>query len=262
MTNFFKSGYSLFLRRPLDRARTRDLFSSTLMFYKNQLVDLVRMTNFFKSGSTFGCSSAPWHLRAWLLETTWRSATLHQLSCHQTTHKILDAANDIAHIHSSIDPSTHLTFIMAQPPDLQAILATLAQYTQQQSASSATPPPAPQPTATLSSFATIPATEDNSQAASHNASIEAAPADPRLRGRPQSRSTTPFQAQNVQPQHVQPQAPSVIDPATITVWQDGLRCVTKIASQNKMFEASIRKVSRFRCVSNRSMNPLTFAYRR
>jgi hypothetical protein len=185
--------------------------------------------------------------RLLLLETTWRSATsqLHfrrLATCHQTTHKRLDVANDIAHSHSSIDTSTHLTFIMAQQPDLQAILATLAQYTQQ-SSSSATPPPAPQPTATVSSFATIPATENNNQATSHNASIEAAPADPRLRGRPQSRSTT-FQAQSVQPQHVQTQAPSVIDPATITVWQDGLRCVTKIASQNKMFEASIRKVSR------------------
>jgi hypothetical protein len=146
---------------------------------------------------------------------------------------------------------------MAQPPDLQTILATLAQYTQQ-STSSATPPPAPQPTATLSSFPTIPATEDNTQAASYNASIETVPADPRLRGRPQSRSTTPFQAQNGQPQQIQPQSSSVIDPATITVWQDGLRCVTKIASQNKMFEASIRKVSRFRCYFNRRMSPLTF----
>jgi hypothetical protein len=147
---------------------------------------------------------------------------------------------------------------MAQQPDLQAILATLAQYTQQ-STSSATPTPAPQPTATLSSFPTIPATEENVQATSHNASIETAPADPRLRGRPQSQSTTPFQAQNGQPQHVQPQTSSAIDPATITVWQDGLRCVTKIASHNKMFEASIRKVSRFRCSLNRRMNPLTFS---
>jgi hypothetical protein len=133
---------------------------------------------------------------------------------------------------------------MAQQPDLQAILATLAQYTQQ-SASSAAPPPAPQPTATFSKFSTIPATGDSTQAISHNAGIESAPVDPRLRGRPQSRSATPFQPQNVQPQHVQTQAPSVIDPATITVWQDGLRCVTKIASQNKMFETSIRKVSSF-----------------
>ena len=149
-----------------------------------------------------------------------------------------------------IDRSTHFTPIMAQQPDLQAILATLAQYSQQ-SASSATPPPAPQSTAT-NSFATTPATEENSQATSHNAIIESVPADPRLRGRPQSRSTTPFQTQ-----HAPPQSPSVIDPATITVWQDGLRCVTKIASQNKMFEASIRKVSCFCCWFNRRMSPLT-----
>jgi len=146
---------------------------------------------------------------------------------------------------------------MAQQPDLQAILATLAQYTQQ-STSSAPPTPAPQLTATLSNLPPIPATEDNAQATSYNASIETAPADPRLRGRPQSRSTTPFQAQNGQPQHVQSQTSSVIDPATITVWQDGLRCVTKIASHNKMFEASIRKVSSFRYFLSRRMNPLTF----
>jgi hypothetical protein len=181
-----------------------------------------------------------------LAEATKLTITPHSLHVTKRHTKGLDVANNIACIRRSLDLSTHPTVNMAQQPDLQAILATLAQYTQQ-SASSATPPPAPQPTATLSSFATIPATEGNTQAASHNASIETAPTDPRLRGRPQSRSTTPFQAQNVQPQRVQHQAPSVIDPATITIWQDGLRCVTKIASQNKMFEASIRKVSRFRC---------------
>ena len=138
---------------------------------------------------------------------------------------------------------------MTQQPDLQAILATLAQYSQQQP-SSATPPPAPQPIATSNNNTIAAQIDKNAQATSRNGSIETAPADPRLRGRPQSRSTTPFQAQYVQPQPVQPQPPSVIDPATITVWQDGLRCVTKIASQNKTFENSIRKVSRFRCCSD------------
>ncbi len=34
-----------------------------------------------------------------------------------------------------------------------------------------------------------------------------------------------------------------IDPATITTWQDGLRCVTKIATQSAQFADSIRRVS-------------------
>ena len=54
--------------------------------------------------------------------------------------------------------------------------------------------------------------------------------DPRLR--PQSRS-----AATASPN-------PVIDPATITTWQEGLRCVTKIAAQNAQFASSIRKVSR------------------
>jgi hypothetical protein len=166
-------------------------------------------------------------------------------ACHQTTQKRLAIANNTARFHCGIDSSTHFASSMAQQPDLQAILATLAQLSQQQTSSS-TPPPLPQPIATSNHYSALTATDNNAQASSHNGSIATAPADPRLRGRPQSRSTTPFQAQHIQPQ---PQAPSVIDPATITVWQDGLRCVTKIASQNKTFETSIRKVSRFRCSS-------------
>jgi hypothetical protein len=53
--------------------------------------------------------------------------------------------------------------------------------------------------------------------------------DPRVR--PQSRS-----AATASPK-------PTIDPATITTWQEGLRCVTKIATQNAQFAASIRKVS-------------------
>ncbi|QIW95761.1 hypothetical protein AMS68_001279 [Peltaster fructicola] len=36
--------------------------------------------------------------------------------------------------------------------------------------------------------------------------------------------------------------PPTIDPATITTWQEGLRCVTKIAAQNRSFAESIRKL--------------------
>ncbi|KAM0720460.1 hypothetical protein Q7P37_004596 [Cladosporium fusiforme] len=126
-----------------------------------------------------------------------------------------------------------------QQPDLQAILATLAQYSQP---ATLQPPQLPQSQHTEQHENTAPVStaQDNASAISHNATIEAMPTDPRLRNRPQSRSTTPSQPP---PQsQIQPQPPSIIDPATITVWQDGLRCVTKIAAQNKMFEASIRRM--------------------
>lgn len=42
------------------------------------------------------------------------------------------------------------------------------------------------------------------------------------------------------PQHRSP--PSLIDPATITEWSQGLRCVSKIASDNPNFKVAIRKV--------------------
>lgn len=129
---------------------------------------------------------------------------------------------------------------MAQPPDLQAILATLAQYSQQSTANQA-PQPAPYQHVDLKHATPAVSDDTNPSAFAQNAIVDAAPADPRLRGRPQSRSTTPAQPLN----RLETQTPSIIDPATITVWQDGLRCVTKIAAQNKMFETTIRRVSRF-----------------
>lgn len=101
-------------------------------------------------------------------------------------------------------------------PDLQSILSTLASFA----------PPAAQQTPSPSVFA-------NHDAPSIGPSQppqprQSKPEDPRLR--PQGRST--------------PSNPpkSAIDPATITTWPDGLRCVTKIAAQNAQFAASIRKV--------------------
>lgn len=123
---------------------------------------------------------------------------------------------------------------MAHHPDLQSILATLAQFTQ----------PSPNAAQQASSepyfenaFGAFPSAVqgDNAAATEQNASLKVeAPTDPRLRGRPQSRTVTPIAT---------PQPKNVIDPATITTWQEGLRCVTKIAAQNKMFEASIKRVS-------------------
>jgi hypothetical protein len=128
---------------------------------------------------------------------------------------------------------------MAQQPDLQAILATLAQYSQPITEQPLQQTPY-QPAEFDQAGASISA-NDNSSATIQNARVESLSADPRLRGRPQSRSITP----SLPHKQDQPPPPSVIDPATITVWQDGLRCVTKIAAQNKMFEATIRRVSFF-----------------
>jgi hypothetical protein len=60
------------------------------------------------------------------------------------------------------------------------------------------------------------------------------PSDPRLAGR------------SIQPQTIpRPQARSstpLIDPATIIDWKQGLRCVSKIATQNPQFSMSVRKL--------------------
>lgn len=62
-------------------------------------------------------------------------------------------------------------------------------------------------------------------------------ADPRLANRSASQYTstpTPRPQERIS-------AP-LIDPATITEWKQGLRCVSKIAQQNPDFAASVRKV--------------------
>ena len=125
----------------------------------------------------------------------------------------------------------------APSPDLQALLATLSQYTppvyqhngvqlpdlaqlQAHLPTASTPwafdversaTSTPQPAAAI-----LPAPTPRSQ-------------DPRLR--PQRRAVT-----------ASPKPPQ-IDPATITSWQEGLRCVTKIAAQNAHFAERIKKVS-------------------
>lgn len=105
-------------------------------------------------------------------------------------------------------------------PDLAAILATLAKY---KGDGSSTEPNTPE------SRQTTPATSftDGNK---HRASLDQKSQDPRLR--PQSRSS-PGTAP----------AKPMIDPATITIWSEGLRCVTKLAAQNAQFAESIRRVS-------------------
>ena len=98
-----------------------------------------------------------------------------------------------------------------QAPDLQSILATLANFA---------PPP-------QQSLSATPSTNDNQWPEAATQHAQRKPEDPRLR--PQGRSTASPK-------------PS-IDPASITTWQDGLRCVTKIAAQNASFATIIKKVS-------------------
>ncbi|KXT18315.1 hypothetical protein AC579_956 [Pseudocercospora musae] len=104
-------------------------------------------------------------------------------------------------------------------PDLAAILATLAKY---KGDGSSTEPNTPE------SRQTTPATSftDGNK---HRAGSDQKPQNPRLR--PQSRSS-------VGTAPVKP----MIDPATITVWSEGLRCVTKLAAQNAQFAESIRRM--------------------
>ncbi|KAK5107401.1 hypothetical protein LTR62_001305 [Meristemomyces frigidus] len=103
---------------------------------------------------------------------------------------------------------------MAAQPDLQAILAALSQYV---------PPPGnPQhilPTPPPTTDVYLPPSTSLPQQQ---------PQDPRVR--PQTRTTTP-------------KPKPMIDPATITTWQEGLRCVTKIAASNAAFASSIKRVS-------------------
>jgi len=101
-------------------------------------------------------------------------------------------------------------------PDLQAILATLSQFTN----------PAANGVAAHGNAGAVPYAPVVVAEAQH--APQAAAQDPRLR--PQSRSAT-----------ASPKP--MIDPATITTWQEGLRCVTKIAAQNAQFAVSIRRVS-------------------
>jgi len=126
------------------------------------------------------------------------------------------------------------------PPELASILATLAQFA---------PPPTPaqniQDPYREPPRSTIPPgfpTTENYVSQSHQQSYQqqqqqqqqpyAAPVslDPRIR--PQGRSTSTSIVEKI-----------VIDPATITEWSAGLRCVSKIAAQNRLFGDTIRRVN-------------------
>lgn len=108
-------------------------------------------------------------------------------------------------------------------PDLQTILSNLARL-------SNTTPPAKNPSKDETNVLTPAPPPIHGGNEPGLRSLADRTDDPRLR--PQSRSTATASPK------------PVIDPATITTWQEGLRCVIKIAAQNAQFAVSIRKVSR------------------
>jgi hypothetical protein len=111
--------------------------------------------------------------------------------------------------------------------DLAQILATLASLQQPEIASNQHPQQTYEPSQSYQAY------QDASQVYTPQQSLPYQhSSDPRLLYRqipqppkPQDRISTPL-----------------IDPATITEWKQGLRCVSKIATQNPDFAPSVRKV--------------------
>lgn len=145
----------------------------------------------------------------------------------------------------------------SQAPDLATVLRNLAALA---------PPPAQQPTG--------PSLEESQSSASPQAlpdfgrhAVPAHPAnhhqssDPRLAGRSQKPASQNYSSVSTTPPGSPPpalvpqySAPTPIDPATITEWAPGLRCITKIAAQNHNFKPIIQKVDCLVLVSACSAN--------
>jgi hypothetical protein len=137
------------------------------------------------------------------------------------------------------------------PPDLASILATLAQFAPQQQQDQQQPPP---PTTTTPTI-----TDPRLQRRQNQSTTQSYNQIPQTDQQNTSQSSTPYNPQAAVFQPVVPQQrvisqPSrtstpqqqehtIIDPATITEWSAGLRCVTKIAAQNPLFAEKIRGVS-------------------
>ncbi|KAI5210957.1 hypothetical protein AUEXF2481DRAFT_39059 [Aureobasidium subglaciale EXF-2481] len=138
------------------------------------------------------------------------------------------------------------------PPDLASILATLAQFAPQQQdqqqppQSTATPPAITDPRlqrrqqnqiiqSSNQTFhsQTSSQLQHNDHQSSNSYNPQAAIFQP---VKPQGRSAPPPPRTSTPQQQEQ----TIIDPATITEWSAGLRCVTKIAAQNPGFAEKIR----------------------
>jgi hypothetical protein len=140
------------------------------------------------------------------------------------------------------------------PPDLASILATLAQFAPQQQQDQQQPPP---PTTTTPTI-TDPRLQRRQQTQPNQPSPQPYNQIPQSLQQNNLQTSTPYNPQATVFQPVVPQQrpipqPSrtstpqqqehtIIDPATITEWSAGLRCVTKIAAQNPLFAEKIRGV--------------------
>nr|POF04052.1 hypothetical protein CFP56_21808 [Quercus suber] len=112
-------------------------------------------------------------------------------------------------------------------PDLQSILATLSQFTSQPAAAQFH-----ENDGVKGSRSVLPqSTLLNDVQDSQHVGIETPPPESHQSEDPRPRP----QAQSVP-------KPKTIDPATITNWQEGIRCVTKIAAQNAHFAVALRKM--------------------
>ena len=109
-------------------------------------------------------------------------------------------------------------------PDLQSILATLAQHAPN---GTHLAPVASQHAVPITAPAPGCETQDTPSQDQRDASLSS-----RLKAAAKS-----------QGQSGSAPAKPMIDPSTITTWQDALRCITKISAQNVQFAASIKKVS-------------------
>ncbi|KAF4306839.1 hypothetical protein GTA08_BOTSDO05999 [Botryosphaeria dothidea] len=133
----------------------------------------------------------------------------------------------------------------SQAPDLATVLRNLAALA---------PPPAQQPTGPSldgsQSSATPQALPDFGRHAvpAHPANHRQS-SDPRLAGCSQKPASQNYSSVSTTPPGSplpalvpQSSAPTPIDPATITEWAPGLRCITKIAAQNHNFKPIIQKM--------------------
>lgn len=147
------------------------------------------------------------------------------------------------------------------PPDLASILATLAQFApQQQQDQQQTPPPT-----TTTPTVTDPRLQRRQQHQNNQSTTQPFNQIPQSLIQNNAQSSTAYNPQAAVFQPVIPQQraisqpartstpqqqeQTIIDPATITEWIAGLRCVTKIAAQTPLFAEKIRGV-RFICMIN------------
>ncbi|KAF2135622.1 uncharacterized protein K452DRAFT_239038 [Aplosporella prunicola CBS 121167] len=118
-----------------------------------------------------------------------------------------------------------------QVPDLATVLRNLAALKPQQPQHAA-----PTRSTTPPGYPTYPVPQANSQQffAQPTGAALADPSRPNHHDFPRGFAAAP--QQQLKP------APPVIDPATITEWSQGLRCVSKIAAQNPSFQGQIQRM--------------------